>query len=78
MSECISGLDTPSCRLVVLKFSNYLNQLHTLTGAKINLGALNSMEIREQGKALCFVSLLCLWTCVSGSLSPKGVNFEGD
>ncbi|KAK9934874.1 hypothetical protein M0R45_022003 [Rubus argutus] len=34
------------------------------------------MEIREQGKALCFVSLLCLLTCVSGSLSPKGVNFE--
>ncbi|CAB4264891.1 unnamed protein product [Prunus armeniaca] len=35
------------------------------------------MEIRKEGKALCFVALLCLWTTsVTGLLSPKGVNPE--
>ncbi|PRQ40508.1 putative protein kinase RLK-Pelle-LRR-II family [Rosa chinensis] len=34
------------------------------------------MEIRKRGKALCFVTLLCLWTFVSGALTSKGVNME--
>lgn len=78
MSECISGFGYTQLQIGCVEVFKLLKPAPYLTGAKINLGALNSMEIREQGKALCFVSLLCLWTCVSGSLSPKGVNFEGD
>lgn len=70
----------PGCRFLVLKLSNYSNQLHKLylTSGCLFFKTLNSMEIRKQGEALCFVTLLCLWTCASGSLTAKGVNMEGN
>ncbi|GMH01837.1 hypothetical protein Nepgr_003676 [Nepenthes gracilis] len=36
------------------------------------------MKIRTRRSvgALSFVALFCLWTCVNGLLSPKGVNYE--
>ncbi|TQD75203.1 hypothetical protein C1H46_039244 [Malus baccata] len=34
------------------------------------------MEIWKGGKALCFVAFFCLWSCATGLLSPKGVNYE--
>lgn len=78
VSQCI--LDRPGCRFLVLKLWYYLNQLHKLyikSGCLFSW-TLNSMEIRKRGKALCFVTLLCLWTFVSGALTSKGVNMEGN
>lgn len=36
------------------------------------------MEMRGDDVALFCLALFFLWTSVSGLLSPKGVNYEGD